>query len=286
MYSGFVADILMRGEVALTGAIFRVSLGFLVSALTLLAVSLYLSVYYLEERQPRLAAAGDTEGALQAAQTAARLDPFDPEPLRSQSYLLQQEGRDEEAARALEAAIERGPHDYLSYQLLANLQVTTLDDVDAAVENYRRAVELNPKESGLRTSLAQALIIKGDLEAAREEYEKLEESHAISYEGLYDLGRIYVRTGEPAKGAIYIMQAKRRAAAGVKRLEGPLKDARKDLIQSMDLALADALVVQGKYSAARNILEESPEPQAPALLELLNTDPEGYRESVVDSDIY
>lgn len=286
MYSGFVMDILMLGEVALTGAIFRVSLGFLVGALTLLAVSLYLSIYYLEERQPRLAAAGDTDGALQATQTAARLDPFDPEPLRSQSYLLQREGRNEEAARALEAAIERSPHDYLSYQLLANLQMTTLDDVDAAVENYRRAVELNPKESALRASLAQALIRKGDLEAAREEYEKLEESHRISYEGLYNLGRIYVRTGEPAEGATYIRRAKAKASASLKRLEGPLRDAREDLIQSMDLALADALVVQGKYSAARKILEESPEPQAPALLELLNTDPEGYRKSVLNSEIY
>ncbi len=286
MYSGFVADILMRGEVALTGAIFRVSLGFLVGALMLLAVSLYLSVYYLEERQPRLAAAGDTAGALEAAQTAARFDPFDPEPLRSQSYLLQQEGRDEEAARALEAAIERSPHDYLTYQLLANLQVTTLDDIDAAVENYRRAVELNPKDNGLRTSLAQALIIKGDLEAAREEYEKLEEHYRISYEGLYDLGRIYVRTGEPAEGATYIRRAKARATASLERLAGPLRDTREDLIQSMDLALADAFVVQGRYSAARNILEKSPEPQAPALLELLNTNPEEYRESVVNSDIY
>jgi tetratricopeptide (TPR) repeat protein len=286
LYSGFVADILMRGEVALTGAIFRVSVGFLVVALMLLAVSLYLSVYYLEERQPRLAAAGDTEGALQAAQTAARLDPFDPEPLRSQSSLLQREGRDEEAARVLEAAIERGPHDYLTYHLLANIQMTTLDNIDAAVENYRRAVELNPIDSALRASLAQALMIKGDLEAAREEYEKLEENHRISYEGLYDLGRIYVRTGEPAEGATYIRRAKARAAADVKRLEGPLRDAREDLIQSMDLALADAYVVQGRYSAARKILEESPEPQAPALLALLNTDPEEYRESVVNSDIY
>ena len=54
----------------------------------------------------------------------------------------------------------------------------------------------------------------------------------------------------------------------------------------MDLALADALVVQGDYAGAREILANSSSNQAPALLHLLDADPEAYRESVVNSGIY
>lgn len=277
---------LMRGEEALNRVVFRISLGFLVGALALLATSLSVSSYLLEERQPQMAASGDTEGALKLAETAERLDPFSADPLQSQSYFLQQQGRNEEAAERLRSAIDRNPNDYVLYQLLGNMQLAQLDDIDAAIESYRRAQELNPREPSVGTLLAQALIRKGDLEEAREEFEKLERSGDITFGGLYDLGRIYVRTGEPAKGVDSIRRAKGKAAAELDELEGAAKMEREELIRSMDLALADALVVQGKYTAARKILEESPSGQAPALLELLNADPEGYRQSVVDSEIY
>jgi hypothetical protein len=54
----------------------------------------------------------------------------------------------------------------------------------------------------------------------------------------------------------------------------------------MNLALADALVVRGRYAQAREVLAGSSSEQAPALLQLLDTDPEAYREQVVNSDIY
>jgi hypothetical protein len=54
----------------------------------------------------------------------------------------------------------------------------------------------------------------------------------------------------------------------------------------MDLATADAFVVQGRYWQARRILARSPSAQAPGLLELLNQDPAAYREQVINSDIY
>lgn len=276
----------MRGEEALNRVVFRISLGFLVGALALLAGSLAVSTYLLEKRQPQMAASGDLEGALELAQNAERLDPFSADPLQSQSYFLQQLGMNQEAAERLRAAIERNPNDYVLYQLLGNLQLVQLGDVDAAIDSYRRAQELNPREPSVATLLAQALIRKGDFEGAKEQFEVLERSGDISFGGLYDLGRIYVRTGEPARGVDAIRRAKGKAAAELDELEGAARTEREDLIRSMDLALADALVVQGKYTAARRILEESSSGQAPALLELLNADPEGYRQSVVDSEIY
>jgi len=53
----------------------------------------------------------------------------------------------------------------------------------------------------------------------------------------------------------------------------------------MDLALADALVVQGNYARAGKIIAGSSSEQALALLRLLETDPEAYRDQVVNSDI-
>jgi tetratricopeptide (TPR) repeat protein len=218
---------------------------------------------------------------------AVRLDPFDTDALEEQSVLLQQQRRPEEAAAVLREAIERDPHNYLPYLRLATLQVYALDDLDSAVETYRDALRLNPGATAGSEALAQALIRRGDLGAAKEEYEKLREEGRITYQGLYDLGRIYVRTGKPGEGLKAIQHAKRRAEDQLDELEdGPLKAQQRELIESMELAIADALVVQGRYNAAREVIEKSSSEQAPALLHLLNSDPEAYRESVVMSEIY
>jgi len=285
LYSGGVVDILMRGERALSGVIFKISAGFLVGALVLMAVAFYLSDYYTAE-QRRLAAAGDIQGARAAAERAVRLDPFDTDPLEAQSFLLQQQGQNEEAADSLKQAIERDPNNYMPYLMLGNLQMAQLNDLEAAVESYRAVLKLNPKATVARSGLAQALLREGKLEEARKEYEVLEKERQISDQGLYDLGRIYVRTGEPEKGYKAIKKARRRASADLDELQEPLKSQQEELIASMDLALADALVVQRRYAQAYEIIAENPSEQAPALLELLNSDPEAYRESVVNSEIY
>jgi tetratricopeptide (TPR) repeat protein len=278
-------DILMRGERALNRVILRISAAFLAGVLALLATSLYLSERYVEMER-RLFIAGDLQGAFEAVRTAGRLDPFDPEPLQGKSYILQQQNRNEEAAAVLRGAIERDPNNYLLYLLMANLQVRELDDLDAAEESYRKVLELNPNAYTARNALADVLLRKGELEEAKTAYEKLQDQRKITYEGLYNLGRIYVRTGEPREGYRAINTAKRQASAGMGRLGKPLRAERQRLVVSMNLALADALVVQGRYGQAREILAESPSEQAPALLQLLYTDPEAYREQVVNSDIY
>jgi tetratricopeptide (TPR) repeat protein len=271
-------------ERALNRFVLRVSAGFLVGALVFLATSLSLSRYYLDEER-RLAAAGDLEGAQEAARLSVRLDPFDPEPLEAQSFLMQQLDRDEDAVLALEGAVARDPNNYLPHLLLANLRLSD-GDLDDAIAGYRKVLELNPEATAARGSLAQALVRKGDLEGAKKEYEKLRDRRAITPQGLYDLGRIYVRTGEPEKGQKAIRQARRRTSAELKQLDGAEKARSEELIRSMDLAIADALVVQGKYERAIQVLSQSESEQAPALLQLVASDPEGYRESVVNSGIY
>jgi len=265
--------------------VFTISAGFLVGALALLATVLFLSERFLDESQ-RLSAAGDAQGAMEASQLAARLDPFDTEALEAQSFILEQQQRYEDAASSLREAIDRDPHNYALYLMLGNLQLNELDDLGAAEKSYRKVLELNPRATDVQEALAQTLIEEGELGEARDEYEKLREEEKITYQGLYDLGRIYVRTGRPREGLQAIKHAKQRAEAGLDELEGPLKIQQQKLIQSMQLAIADALVVQGRYAKAREIIQQSSSPQAPALLQLLNSDPEAYRESVVTSAIY
>lgn len=269
----------------MSSIVFKVSAGFLVGALVVIVLALFLSDYYTEE-QRRLAAAGDTKGAMEASRRAVRLDPFDTDPLEAQSFLQQQQGLNEAASKSLQEAIKRDPNNYMPRLMLGNLQMIKLNELESAAQSYREVLELNPKAYVARNSLAQALIRQGKLEEAKKEYEKLRKEKAISDQGLYDLGRIYVRTGEPKEGYKAISQARRKSSNGLNKLEGAAKSERQDLIESMDLALADALVVEGNYNRALQIISESPSEQAPALYELLSSDPEAYRESVVNSEIY
>ncbi len=279
------ADILMRGDRALSRVVFKLSAGFLVGALVLLATALSLSQYYVGAAV-RLSTDGDLRGALEAARTASRWDPFDTDPLEYEAAILQLQGKDEAAAAALRGATARDPNNYEPRLLLGNLQATGLEDLDAAAESYRGVLELNPNASVARSALARVLTRQGKLEEAKQEYERLKEEGNITYLVLYNLGRIEVRTGEAREGLGDIRRARGKAEAAVAGLEGPLKARQEGLVRSMDLAFADALVVAGQYERARRILEDSPSEQAPALINLLESDPAAYREQVINSEIY
>lgn len=268
----------------MSAKVFRLSVAFLVAVLALLALSLYISIRYTAEQQ-RLTTAGDTRGAIEASRLAVRLDPFDTDALLAQSILFQQRGNNEAAAQALREAVERDPNNYLPYLYLGNLQVAR-EEPEAAIESYRDVLRVNPKASVASTYLAQVLIRQGRIEEAKEEYLKLEREDRISFEGLYDLGRIEVRTGEAEEGARDIKRARRQAQSELAGLEGSLRRVRQQLLQSMDLAYADALVVAGREARAREVLADSTSEQAPSLLELLNSDPAAYRDQVVNSDVY
>jgi len=264
-------------------AIFRLSVGFLVGVLALLAVALYLSDYFTGEQQ-RLAAAGDDAGAMEASQMAVRLDPFDTDALQAQSLLWRQKRNYERAALALKEAIARDPNNYTPYLTLANLRLT-MGEPDAAVEAYREVLELNPNAVLARSSLARTLMRQGKLQEARAEFETLKEEKSATYQDLYDLGRIQARTGEAPEGVKNIKRARRLAEVRFKKARGPRTERQRQVLVSMDLATADALVVAGRLGQARKILAESPSEQAPGLLELLSSDPEAYREQVIGSDV-
>jgi tetratricopeptide (TPR) repeat protein len=267
----------------LSRAIFRLSAGFLVGVLALLAVALYLSDYFTGEQQ-RLAAAGDEAGAMEASRMAVRLDPFDTDALQAQSLLWRQQRNYDRAVLALREAIARDPNNYVPYLTLANLRLT-MGEPDAAVEGYRDVLELNPNAVLARSSLARTLMKQGKLREARVEFETLKDEKSATYQDLYDLGRIQARTGEAPEGVKNIKRARRMAEAQFDKAPGAQTERQQQLLVSMDLATADALVVQGRIGQAQSILSESTSEQAPGLLELLASDPEAYREQVINSDI-
>jgi len=265
---------------------FKISVGFVVGVLILLAVALSLSAYYLAQQQ-MLATSGDVAGALDAARLSARLDPFNSAPLTAEALLLQRQGQNEEAAEVLRDAIERDPANYTNRTQLGNLQLTQLNDPEAAVESYRVALDQIPRDTNLIASLAFALTRTGDLEAAKTEYERVRDLDRISSRNLYDLGRIYARTEEPEKAVETLTGVREDVAARVEESDNDdAKRVQRELfLNSIDLAIADAHVVQGDYPEATAVLEESEAEQAPAILELLNTNPEEYRESVLNSGL-
>ena len=251
----------------------------------MLAGSLYLSDYYLDEQQ-RLAAAEDMEGAMGQVQVAERLDPFSPDPLQVESALLQRQGRNQEAVESLEQAIERDPHNYLLHMFLGFLQMNSLNDYEAATKSFREAQELNPNATFVSEALAQSLLRQEKFEEAERVYEALREEEQISVDSLYNLGRIYVREGEPEKGRQTLEEARQLARAGLQSMSVSERAQREEFIESIDLSIADSLVIEGQYDEARQMVSESSSEQASAILALLEGDPEMYRQSVKNSEIY
>jgi tetratricopeptide (TPR) repeat protein len=269
----------------LNNRLFRVALGVVALVLGLVAVSLYFSQRYLEKEQ-QLAATGQFEEALQKAKLAGQLNPFSPEPLNAQSYVLRQQGRNGAAARALKEATRQAPADYEPYLFLGDLQSTGLNRPEAAVESYRKALERNPREEVLARRLAEALFRAGELEKAAGRYEKLRRGEDIQAEGMYDLGRIYVQTSRPEKGLKALRAAEERTEERLGNVEGQPREQAQELKSSIELAIAEAYVVQRRYGEARRVLANSSSEQAPAILEFLNSDPQGYRQSVLENEIY
>ncbi len=125
----------------------------------------------------------------------------------------------------------------------------------------------------------------GDLEGAKAQYEQLQDLGKIPLKDLYTLGRIQMRLDSPDKAIKTFEEAKESASGELGSLNESQKAQREAFIESLDLAIADALVVQGSYAEAREVLSQSSAEQAPSILALLDEDPESYRKSVLDSPI-
>jgi tetratricopeptide (TPR) repeat protein len=274
----------LRGRSIVNEKFLRLSGGIFVFALLAVAVSLYVSTLYSEERQ-RLAESGDIEGAIQSVEMAARLDPFSTQPLLSKAYMLRDQGQNQEAELVMQAAADREPESYEVPQEIGDLRLQSMNAPRKAAESYGRALELNPRSDSALVGLAEAQLAAGELDEAKRSYERLNESGDITVDQLYDLGRMYVRTGEPEKGLQTLRKAQRQAENGLQGLPEELRQSQLGFLRSVELAMADALVVQRRYAQARQMLANSSAEQAPTIISLIASDPESYRQTVIDSDV-
>lgn len=263
---------------------FKIAVGFVVITLILLAGTLYMSKYYLAQQQ-QFAAAGDVPAALESTRLAARLSPFDSDPLVAESNLLSVQGDNQGALRALKEATRRDPANNVNYGTLGNFYLNQMEDPKAAVGAYREALKRIPKATNIQGFLATALAQSGDLDGAKREYEELADVDRITLQDRYTLGKIYARTSEPDKALETLQQAKEKAEKRRDQAKGPKKARMETFVQSVDLATADVYVAQQDYEGAIGVLEKSKSPQAPAIIELLKTDPELYRQQVLESEI-
>ena len=216
---------------------------------------------------------------------ASRLDPFGPAPLISVANLELRQERPEAAVRAFEEAIDRDPYNHENRIALGDLQRQQLSDPEAAAQSYREALEYNPHAAAAISRLGDALLNAKDLEGAKAQYSWLRERGKIRLRDLYVLGRIQVQLEESEDAIETFEEARERASENLESLNESQKTERENFVKSLDLAVADALVVQGSYIEAREVLSQSEAEQAGAVIELLNDDPEGYRRSVLDAAV-
>ncbi|MGC1853016.1 MAG: O-antigen ligase family protein [Solirubrobacterales bacterium] len=120
----------------------------LVLAVALLSVgALFLSGVYV--RKAREQALSSPQASLSAARTAAKFDPVSVTPLYLQAAALESEGRRTAARTALLDALELEQDNFVTLGLLGDLEVRAGND-GVARAYYRRALALNPLDSGLR----------------------------------------------------------------------------------------------------------------------------------------
>lgn len=256
----------------------------------------------------RLAQEGDAAGAVVALQRAVEADGYSPESLAALGQALARAGRDEEAFRHLRAANARGPRadalralgalylkhdrpdkalpeleqavrlapdDWESWQLLAlaRQRESNWTEVAAAL---RRAVALRPDDPELRLTLGEALLERGQLDAAEPE---LRRALAASRARSSELG---ARSNAGPSSASGQQRPATYLEARARSLIGRLSFAREPVAahaQEAEAELRRALALDPSLVSARDALAElllrteRPAEAERELAELLRRDP-------------
>ncbi len=120
--------------------------------------------------------------------------PPPPEVARlvAESTRLRTAGDTSGARAALEEALRQRPDDPKALEALGRLQLLDLSDPDAALATLRRAVAVAPADPEAHYGLGQQLHVRGDIEAARAEFEQALRlrpgwSHAAAWLGSTEL---------------------------------------------------------------------------------------------------
>src|SRR5712692_2790425 len=112
---------------------------------------------------------GEAPAGIEDLRRAAALDPKSADARADLAYALWITGDLKEALGTARSAVELGPNHAAAHYYLARLTVETGASPKEALENFQRAVDLNPLETGYRYDLYNAYLQQGDLADAAAE---------------------------------------------------------------------------------------------------------------------
>jgi hypothetical protein len=130
----------------------RFGIAALMAAVAVSVVFLYLGDLYI--RKARDEQGTSVTAQLDAAKTAAGLNPVSVIPLYLESSALEAEGHRDEARAKLQDALDQEPRNFVTLTLLGDLEVRA-SRFAVAADDYQQASDLNPKDAGLQ-QLAQS----------------------------------------------------------------------------------------------------------------------------------
>lgn len=180
--------------------------------------------------------------------------PRDPLPPYYRGRILEHQGDWDQAVTEFETALKLDPEHIPSAYNLARVRLAQ-NNVEAALENYRRCTNLQKNHAAALVGTAVCLRLQQDVDAARNKLEQarqLPEAQILKdFQGVGD--PVYV-----AQSAIQLEQGQLELAAGhyeqaVSHLTEALKRNPKD--RKARLALANALRGQGKLDEAQEQLK-------------------------------
>lgn len=150
----------------------------------------------------------DYPGALAAYQASIAADAYFALAYSRLGLTYASLGRDGEAEEASRAAVDLSPSlgDY-ERRLIAAAHEVVMQDNDAAIDAYRALVEVAPADPGLRLALTALLEQAGNFAEARDVIGPALEADPSSVAGLYLLGRIETRSGDPQAAVAMLEEA-------------------------------------------------------------------------------
>jgi tetratricopeptide (TPR) repeat protein len=148
---------------------------------------------------------GDHKGAERLYRRGLALAPDDPELRNALGWTLFQEGKTAEAVEEYRRALEANPKDVRAHDNLA-LALVELGQLDEAVDHYEASLAIKP-EAEIYSDLGFVMARLGKREAALADYHKALELDPKCASAHYNLAVDFVQAGELAKAESQYRQA-------------------------------------------------------------------------------
>src|SRR2546425_2084893 len=210
---------------------------------------------------------GEAGAGIEDLRRAAALDPKSADARADLAYALWITGDLKDALGTARSAVELGPNHAAAHYYLARLLVETGARPNEALENFQRAVDLNPLETGYRYDLFNAYLQQGDLPHAAAELRLLrlvlppDNAQLLYAQGLFEanVGDLAIATADfrktleknprlnPARLDLGVALSKQGAW---KEAEEVLSALSVDMPQSYPGAYFHALALQNLHRAA------------------------------------